>query len=250
MGSCRRAIRAAAFAALLAVGGATPAAAAEPVDATVIDAFARIAFGNEFQHESAPRLQKWLRPVRYRVHEEEGLAAEESEFLRAHIERLRRLTGLGFVEAETWSAANFHILFVRRARFEATIDRYLSARNRHLLPRFAATNCIGLVNRDRATLEIFFAVAIVPIDSAREKGLGTTCIAEETTQVLGLLNDSDEVADTLFNDRSAARDLTALDELLLRLLYHPRLRPGMLPMEALAIAREILPELRRRAAAP
>lgn len=221
------------------------ALAAEPSGDAVVAAFGKIAFGNEFQHEAAPRLQKWLRPIRFRIYEEESLQAEEARFLRGHIERLQRLTGLAFAEAESWSGANFHILFVRRDRYEATIDRYLSSRNRHLLARFVRTNCIGLVNRNRVTSEIFFAVAIVPLDSARRDGLATFCIAEETTQVLGLLNDFDEVADSLFNDRGAARDLTALDELLLRILYHPSLRPGMTPAEALPAAATLLPELRR-----
>jgi hypothetical protein len=158
--------------------------------------------------------------------------------------RLARLTGLEVAPAASWPEANFVVLFVSEDRYRATIERYVARSRRHLLPRFLTTACLGLLRHDRATFEIEDAVAIIPLDRARARGLVTSCIAEETTQVLGLLNDSDEVPGSLFNDQGAARDLTPLDELMLRLLYHPRLRAGMRRPEALEIAREVLPALR------
>lgn len=107
----------------------------------------------------------------------------------------------------------------------------------------ASTACLGFLRHHRATFAIKFAVAIIPVERARARGLMRSCIAEETTQVLGLLNDA-EVPGTLFNDAGDARDLTPLDEMLVRLLYHPSLRPGMRRAEALEAARRALPSLR------
>jgi hypothetical protein len=232
---------------LLVAGPARTEAPGDPTaatDAVVLDAFAKIAFGNEYVAEADPRLQKWAQPVRWRSYEYLGLDEKERAFLEAHIARLARLTGLVFTPAPTWPETNFAILFVSEDRYLATIERYLAPGRRHLVSRFASTACLGLLRHHRLTLEIEFAVAIIPLDRARARGLATSCIAEETTQVLGLLNDSDDVPGSLFNDHGAARDLTPLDELLLRLLYHPRLHAGMRRREALAVAREVLPALR------
>ncbi len=227
---------------------AAPAAADERSDEQLIDAFARIAFGNEFERVADPRLAKWVQPVRYAMFGAAALEDGDREFLDRHMARLAALTKLDMRPALERDGANFRVLFVNQADYREAIDRQLSASRKHLLPRFAATNCIGLLRRHRATHAIEIATVIIPVDSARLKGLLGACIAEETTQVLGLLNDSDELPDSLFNDRGEARDLTPLDELLLRILYHPKLGPGMRPDEALGAAREVLPEIRREAA--
>ncbi len=224
---------------------AAPAAAEGPGAAQVLDAFARIAFGNEYEADHDPRLQKWTEPVRYRIGEIAPLDEAERAFLYRHLHRLERLTGLDVAPAPWREEANFLVLFVPEARYAETIERYIAPARRHLLPRFAGTACLGLLRNHRVTHAIVQAVAIIPIDRARDRGLAMSCIAEETTQILGLLNDSDDVPDTLFNDKSNARDLTPLDEMMVRLLYHPRLLPGMKPAEALGIAREVLPELLR-----
>ena len=219
------------------------ASAEPPADAAVLDAFGKIAFGNEYVAEAEPRLQKWAQPIRWRIYEELVLESGERSFLDRHLERLQRLSGLAFSEADRWPESNFLILFVSEARYAFWIERYVSPSRRHLLPRLAGTACLGFLRHHRVTFEIELAVAIVPVDRARARGLMNSCIAEETTQVLGLLNDA-EVPGTLFNDKSDARDLTPLDELLVRLLYDPRLKAGMRREEALGVARKALPKLR------
>lgn len=230
---------------LLALAPLSAANAGEPSGAAVLDAFGKIAFGTEFAADADPRLQKWLRPIRWRRYEYMPLTDAESAFLQRHMERLKRLTGHDIAEARSRAETNFAIVFVREDRYADMIERELAAERRHLLERHARTTCLGLLRNDRATFEIETAVVIIPLDRARGRGLATACIAEETTQGLGLPNDAD-LAGTLFNDRGDARDLTPLDELLVRLLYDPRLKPGLRRGEALAIARAVLPKLRTR----
>ena len=230
---------------LLLAGAGLPAAARAdaPSDAAILDAFAKIAFGGEYEAKPDPRLQKWAQPIRWRAYEALPLAVDERAFLERHMARLARLTGLEFAPAPTWPEANFLILFVSEDRYEATIERYLAPARRHLLGRLAATACLGLQRHHRASFEIELAVAIIPVERARGRGLMNSCVAEETTQVLGLPNDA-EIPGTLFNDSGDARDLTPLDEMLVRLLYDPALKPGMRRDEALAAARAVLPRLR------
>lgn len=232
------------FAALpLAVVPMAGAGAEAPSDAAILDAFAKIAFGNEFTAEGDPRLQKWTQPIRWRIYAEYPIEGGERDFLERHLARLRRLTGLTFGEAERWPETNFAILFVGEARYAHWIERYIAPARRHMLPRLVRTACLGFLRHHRITSEIEFAVAIIPVERARARGLMRSCIAEETTQVLGLRNDA-EIPGTLFNDSGPARDLTPLDEMLVRLLYAPALKPGMRRGEALAAARAALPRLR------
>ncbi len=66
-----------------------------------------------------------------------------------------------------------------------------------------------------------------------------SCIHEELAQGMGLANDSPGARPSIFNDDEEFALLTRHDELLLRILYDPRLRPGMSEAEAAPIVRRI-----------
>ena len=68
------------------------------------------------------------------------------------------------------------------------------------------------------------------------------CIVEETTQALGLLNDIPGSALTLFDDRFDRRrtELTAYDEMFLRVLYNPEIKLGMTGDELRRVARRLI----------
>ena len=71
-----------------------------------------------------------------------------------------------------------------------------------------------------------------------------SCVHEEMAQAMGLPNDSPEARPSLFNDDLEFALLTEHDAILLRMLYDPRLRPGMTSAEA----RPLLPGDRARRA--
>lgn len=73
--------------------------------------------------------------------------------------------------------------------------------------------------------------------------LRTSCFHEELTQGMGLANDSPVVKPSIFNDDEQFALLTQHDELLLKMLYDPRFRPGMTEAEARPIALQIAKEL-------
>ena len=71
----------------------------------------------------------------------------------------------------------------------------------------------------------------------------SACIHEEIAQGLGLVNDSPSARPSIFNDDEEFALLTRQDELMLRLLYDLRLRPGMTLEEARPIVARIAAEL-------
>ncbi len=92
---------------------------------------------------------------------------------------------------------------------------------------------------------------LIPVARAQARGKLAACIVEEVTQMLGLINDSDTVRHTVFSDVSDDDQLTALDYLLIKLLYSPYLRSGMNAREVAPLVRhqlelwEMSGELRR-----
>jgi hypothetical protein len=69
------------------------------------------------------------------------------------------------------------------------------------------------------------------------------CIHEEIAQGLGLANDSPQARPSIFNDDEEFGLLTTHDEMLLKMLYDPRMRNRMTAAQAAPIARVIAREL-------
>lgn len=73
--------------------------------------------------------------------------------------------------------------------------------------------------------------------------LRLSCIHEELAQGLGLANDSPRARPSIFNDDEEFALLTSQDELMLRILYNPALRPGMTEAEARPVIERLAREL-------
>ena len=59
------------------------------------------------------------------------------------------------------------------------------------------------------------------------------CIVEELTQILGLLNDSDKITQSVFKDRGKHNELSMTDRISLYLRYNTGLTADMPCVEAL-----------------
>jgi len=225
------------------------AGAQDFTDEKILSDFDVVAFRNEFVEIEDPRVIKWASPLRVHVDQDVRLDEAPRRFLDAHMDRLARLTGLDIVYVDDTEASNYVIVFTRRARYEDFVRRHTneleSGKQALLIQRTRRSNCLGLYSVSSDSHAIMRAVVIIPVDHANERALLTRCIVEETTQTMGLPNDDDGVNPSIFNDRSVLKDLSRHDELLLRLLYDPRLTPGMPRDEALQVAGRILPELRQ-----
>jgi hypothetical protein len=66
-----------------------------------------------------------------------------------------------------------------------------------------------------------------------------SCIEEEMTQALGLANDDPNIRPSIFNDDEEFALLTRHDEILLKMLYDPRLTVGMTPERARPLLRAV-----------
>ncbi|MDN3718295.1 DUF2927 domain-containing protein [Roseibium salinum] len=53
------------------------------------------------------------------------------------------------------------------------------------------------------------------------------CLVEEVLQGLGPMNDDESLTHSVFNDSSRHSRFTVFDQLILNMLYDPRIKPGM-----------------------
>ncbi len=208
--------------------------------ATLLRNFGNIAFGNEHRVTRDDRLAKWTTPIRYRISDDVGIEPQIRRDLQQHMMLLRRVSGHPIRPAGPTGRANFRIVFTRLASYRAHISASLSRPNPRLVARLARSDCAGVFQRRRDTNTIISAVAIIPVDHARERGILYHCIVEETTQLMGLPNDSDDADFSLFNDRSKRDNLHCQDRFYLRLLYRPEMAPGMTKPAALSVARGLI----------
>jgi len=217
-------------------------------EAYLVWAFEQIALRSEYKPGESQILRKWVQPVRVYIDSRMGFEDIQTRLVDEHLSELRQLIALPIQRVQSRSDANMVILFERSSRLYQTIGDYYPE------PPFppallAASVCLARMH-SRPSGEIVRVFIAIPPDKARQRRKLPACVVEEITQGLGLPNDSDEVYPSVFNDRSVDERLSPVDKLLLRILYDPRLRPGM-SSEVVRplvrrIVRERLPAMRER----
>jgi hypothetical protein len=205
----------------------------------------------QFVAQTAPsRLRRWDTPIRMRVEFGASVPREMQARDRAEIERftgrLSRLSGLPIRLTE--GAANFDILIVDEDERQA-----LEPRLRALVPGISNAAIRTIVDLPRSTYCLVFAFsegsaptyrrAVAIVRAEHPDLIRRSCFHEEIAQAMGLANDSPSARPSIFNDDEEFALLTTHDEYLLRILYDPRLRPGMTVAEARPIVERIAAEL-------
>lgn len=224
--------------------------------------FTQIALFNELTlvggryvaQESPGRLRRWTKPVSVKV--EFGAAVSPQIRTRdlpnidRYLARLKRVTGSDLSRASTAEAANFYVAVLTVDELDAFAPRLME-----LVPGLQPSIAQQIIDMPRPTycaVYTFsrpetpdaFETAIAIIRAEHPDLLRDSCYHEEIAQGLGLSNDSDRARPSIFNDDNEFALLTRHDELLLRMLYDPRLPLGVTPGEARptinTIARELL----------
>jgi hypothetical protein len=229
-----------------------------PFDASdLADNFLRIALFDEYDSSGrlvtagkASRLQRWQGPVRVLLEFGPSLSAAQRQADRAlvasYLARMSRLTGLDISLASQNS--NFSILVLNppeRAKATARILQLAPGTAPGVVRSAVAmapdTYCLSFSNSPGNSA--FFDRSIVVIRGELPPRMTLNCFHEELAQSLGLINDSPRARPSIFNDSDEFAALTRQDEMMLRILYDRRLRPGMTLAEARPIVETIAAEL-------
>jgi hypothetical protein len=144
--------------------------------------------------------------------------------------------------------ANFHV-----AVLSEDDRREFGPKLGDLVPGIAETSVRSFTNLPSSVLclviafgvseEASYSQAVALIRAEHPDLLRTACIHEELAQGMGLANDSPNARPSIFNDDEEFGLLTRHDELLLQMLYDPRLRTGMTIDDATPVVQQIAAEL-------
>ncbi|ETX29884.1 DUF2927 domain-containing protein [Roseivivax isoporae] len=221
--------------------------------------FERIALAEEYERGAGfrpssgglGRIKKWTQPVRVQAEfgpsVDRDQRARESGTLSRYVDRLARVTSHPITMSS--SNPNFHVLFMGED------DRgQIAPRVRSIVPGIDSASLAALTSlpREIHCLVVAFSdqpggyaygQAIALIRAEHPDLLMKSCIHEELAQGLGLANDSPGARPSIFNDDDEFALLTTHDEMLLKMLYDPRLRPGMTPDEARPVVQRVALEL-------
>ncbi len=224
----------------------------------LVDDFIRIALFEEYTtiggrivaRQTPSQLHRWDRAVRMAV--EFGATVPEAQRtidrsnIAAFASRLSRVTGLPIRQVR--SNANYHVFIVNELE-----RRALAPRIREILPGISEAAIQAVQDMPRSTFCLVFALdpgelgsysqAMAVIRAEHPDLMRLSCIHEELAQGLGLSNDSPSARPSIFNDDEEFGLLTTHDEMLLRILYDPRMRAGMDAEEARVQAEIIAAEL-------
>ena len=201
------------------------------------------------QAHAAP-LRRWDRPVRLSVVFGDSVPpatrTRDRGLVGDFADRLRRVTGHPVGLAG--EGGNFVVMILSEDERRAIGPRLAAAVPG--IPPSDIRAIEGLAPQNYCTVFAYspgagaaYSNAVAVIRAELPDRLRLSCIHEELAQGMGLANDSPTARPSIFNDDEEFALLTRHDELLLRMLYDPRLKPGMREAEARPIAEAIAAEL-------
>lgn len=221
--------------------------------------FERIAFYDEYVRgaglsrggDTQSGLRRWRGPVRMAAVFGDSVPAErrarDVAEVQGYAARLARITGHPI--AYSTENPNFYVFFLSEDDRPAALSQIqqivpgisdMSLSIFRDIPR--SIHCLVAAFSESGN-DQNYTTAIALVRDEHPDLLRRSCVHEELAQGLGLANDSPQARPSIFNDDDEFALLTSQDELLLRMLYDPRLTQGMSAAEAAPVARIIAREL-------
>ena len=196
-------------------------------------------------------MRRWQAPVRVGLRFGGSVPADrrasDTARVASYLQRLSGLTGLPIRLDD--SAPNFWVYFVNEDERQA-----LGPALRAAMPQLNGNEVSDIINLPQSTYCValtqsqgnssVYNRAFIVIRAEHPDLLRLSCIHEELAQALGLPNDSPQARPSIFNDDEEFALLTRQDEMMLRILYNPALRPGMRIPEARPIVEQLATALR------
>jgi hypothetical protein len=197
----------------------TAAAPAKPDKSEALAAFEEIAFTSEYGDKSS-QIRKWIRPIAIAVHG--GPSAEDLAALNRAMDGLNAVEGFPGIRIASPGSQNADIWFVKLDEMKDDVPDYVEGNWGYFTTIFER----GIVS------SASIAIATDVTDQTERNHL----IFEEVLQSTGLMQDSNKYADSIFyGPWTTVQQPSALDWELLRMLYMPRVKPGMAQEQAMDI---------------
>ena len=198
-----------------------------------VDQFIEIALGQEYA-EGNTHLRRWEAPVRVELRASAALPPAVTGLIDELLALLNDATDHPIERVS--EAGNVRLYFVSQRDAKTTWRKIAAG-------EFPVDALCAAQIKTSSSGVITAGIILIPADRAAQQGRLLSCVVEELTQITGLVNDSDRVFPSIFNDRSTNQMLTPMDWLMLRALYRPELQAGMSEAQVRQVVDQLLKEL-------
>ncbi len=203
--------------------------------------FAEIALKTEYGVKEKT-ISKWEGVIAFYYDHQVGDQKLHEYLTGLHLSHLTAITEIVFVPVDKKEKADLIISFTQEKFIKSALRQSLGLKASRLVNHLTRHSiCIANIKTAKSGA-IKTARVLIPVDRARSHAKLVSCIVEELTQIMGLLNDADSVYPSIFNDKSYNELLTGLDYILLRVLYDKRVKVGMKTDEVMPVVHAILKE--------
>lgn len=207
--------------------------------------FLKVTLGNDYEPRPSdnPVINKWQGPIRFKVYGADQLDEERDRALTEGLKDIIKIAAtVGLDIRPDRRGINVIVLLTAdlatdlEGRFSDLADkafRPIPGYVDDLLALWRRSKvCAGLLSSEDDGRASYVGMYISP---ALDPDLTQRCVYEEFSQMLGLYADVADKIDSLYTDQKHRRQLTEFDFLLLRLLYHPLIEPGMTQEEVINV---------------
>lgn len=222
--------------------------------------FEQITFFDEYERGAGLRassgrpvpLRRWTQPVRVNVEFGPSVPEDRQRADRGAVSAFaaRLSDASGHPVVMDAARANMHVLI-----YSEDDRAFLPQRARELAPGISQgalsvfrnlprqIHCFVMAFSGNGPQMHTYTRAIIVIRAEHPDLLRDSCVHEEMAQGMGLANDSPRARPSIFNDDDEFAHLTRHDALLLKMLYDPRLSPGITLDQARPIIAQMAEEL-------
>ncbi len=210
-------------------------------DEQIAEGFMKITFGAELRAEQhADRIRKFEVPIRLFV-DNQAEPDRRPQISEIVADIRKRIKNLDIAITQVRSEANIVVTLVHDRDLDTKIRSVYGRERARKIQRSLEPQCLaGITNDDRYRLQHSEVILVVDAGDF----VFYDCAYEEILQALGPINDDNSVPWTMFNDDVSMGFFDVYDQILLNLLYDPRLRPGMTRQETRELLPKILPDVR------
>lgn len=205
----------------------------------LIDYFNEICLGSEFGN-STRVTRKWHKPMNLFIVKDKVLP-EQTSFIKETVDKINSLTSKNFKITITKDSlyANTYLFVCPKETLKAYPEPFKN------IFRNISDDYYGFFNYSFKNNEIY--KASIFINSSKSMEFQKSAIIEEIVQALGFGNDSEIYSNSIFYQskyrvKTPILELTEFDKMLIKLLYHPKMKVGLDRIKTDKTLRKIIDE--------
>ncbi len=205
-------------------------------DRELVSYFSEVALSAEF-YDNSHRITKWTEPMSLYIWKD-GEFNRQISIIKSTINKINNLIDGEFkIElVDNYIKSNAVIFLMEKDEAESLVPKIFEG----IEEEFAG---LVLIEYDLDNYEIKHAKIFIDINEPLQDQEST--ILEELTQSIGLMNDSEKYSNSIFYQNKALDSINTvkyskMDIDIIKMLYHPKMKPGLNIKKAEKVIKQIL----------